>query len=87
MPQCIESGAAIKDTEEELAEFGSFRLDLEFISVMDRKTVSNKGEIVTSQRLSFKFPYLSPAQERDLQRAIFELEKQQNQKAKRFQDD
>ncbi|GAB2925830.1 flagellar brake protein [Hafnia psychrotolerans] len=87
MPLCIESGAVIKDTVVELAEFGSFRLDLEFISVMDRKTVSNKGETVTSQRLSFKFPYLSPAQERDLQRAIFELEKQQNQKAKRFQDD
>jgi c-di-GMP-binding flagellar brake protein YcgR len=71
----------------ELAEFGSFRLDLEFISAMDRQTVSHKGETLTHQRLSFRFPYLSPAQERDLQRAIFELEKQQNQKAKRFRDD
>jgi len=87
MPLRIESGAVIRDSVVELAEFGSFRLDLEFISAMDRKTVSNKGETVTTQRLSFKFPCLSPAQERDLQRAIFELEKQQNQKAKRFQDD
>jgi len=54
---------------------------------MVRKSVSNKGETVTSQRLSFKFPNLSPAQERDLQRAIFELEKQQHMKAKRFQHD
>lgn len=86
MPLSIASGTVIKDTVVELAEFGSFRLDLEFISAMDRKTVSNKGETVTTQRLSFKFPCLSPAQERDLQRAIFELEKQQNQKARRFQD-
>jgi c-di-GMP-binding flagellar brake protein YcgR len=86
MPLAIEAGTVIKDSLVELAEFGSFKLDLEFISAMDRQTVSSKGETVTSQRLSFRFPYLSPAQERDLQRAIFELEKQQHQKAKRFRD-
>lgn len=87
MPLAIESGTVIKDAVVELAEFGSFKLDLEFISAMNKQTVNSKGETVINQRLSFRFPYLSPAQERDLQRAIFELEKQQNQKAKRFRDD
>ncbi|STQ42481.1 Uncharacterised protein [Ewingella americana] len=42
MPLAIEAGAVIKDSLVELAEFGSFKLDLEFISAMDRQTVSSK---------------------------------------------
>ena len=83
----IASGEVLKDSLIQLAELGTFKLDLQYIGSMPRKSVSNKGETVSTQRLSFKFPRLSPAQERDLQRAIFELEKQQHIKAKRFQHD
>jgi c-di-GMP-binding flagellar brake protein YcgR len=86
-PPEITSGSMLKDSLIQLAELGTFTLDLQYLGAMVRKSVSNKGETVTSQRLSFKFPNLSPAQERDLQRAIFELEKQQHMKAKRFQHD
>nr|WP_238484597.1 flagellar brake protein [Rahnella bonaserana] len=86
-PPEISSGALLKDSLIELAELGKFKVDLQYIGAMPRKSVSNKGETVSTQRLSFKFPNLSPAQERDLQRAIFELEKQQHMKAKRFQYD
>ncbi|AJI96222.1 flagellar brake protein YcgR [Yersinia ruckeri] len=71
----------------DLGEFGSFKLDLQFIRVIDKKIVSNKGETVTMQRLSFKFPKLSPMQEKDLQRAIFELEKHQMAKNRKFQEE
>ncbi len=85
-PPEMASGAVLKDSLIQLAELGSFKLDLQYIGSMPRKSVSNKGETVSTQRLSFKFPHLSPAQERDLQRAIFELEKQQHLKARRFQE-
>lgn len=86
-PPEITSGSVLKDSMIQLAELGTFKVDLEYLGAMARKSVSNKGETVSTQRLSFKFPHLSPAQERDLQRAIFELEKQQHMKAKRFQHD
>ncbi|QLK63019.1 flagellar brake protein [Enterobacteriaceae bacterium Kacie_13] len=86
-PPEIASGEVLKDSVIQLAELGTFKLDLQYIGSMPRKSVSNKGETISSQRLSFKFPFLSPAQERDLQRAIFELEKQQHMKARRFQHD
>ncbi|ANI29504.1 flagellar brake protein [Yersinia entomophaga] len=70
----------------DLGEFGSFDLDLQFIRAVDKKVISNKGETVTMTRLSFKFPKLSPMQEKGLQRAIFELEKQQSFKSRKFQD-
>ncbi|NMP28339.1 flagellar brake protein [Rahnella sp. SAP-1] len=83
----IERGATIHNVTIDMIEFGSFVLDIEFISAFERPTINNKGETVLQQRLSFKFPHLSATQERDLQRAIFELEKMQHEKARRFQED
>lgn len=76
----------LQDVSVDLGGFGVFKLDLQFIRAIDKQVVNNKGETLTVQRLSFKFPRLSPMQEKGLQRAIFELEKQQTAKARKFQD-
>ncbi|CNL40405.1 flagellar brake protein [Yersinia aldovae] len=73
------------DVSVDLCGFGIFKVDLQFIRAIDKHVVNNKGETLTVQRLSFKFPRLSPIQEKGLQRAIFELEKQQTAKARKFQ--
>ena len=52
----------------------------------DTKVVDSKGEVKVMKRMSFKFPYLSASQERDLQQVIYDLERLQIQKRKRFQD-
>ena len=76
----------LQDVSVDLGSFGVFKLDLQFIRAIDKQVVNNKGETLTVQRLSFKLPRLSPMQEKGLQRAIFELEKQQTAKARKFQD-
>lgn len=76
----------LQDVSVDLGSFGVFKLDLQFIRAIDKQVVNNKGETLTVQRLSFKFPRLSPMQEKGLQRAIFELEKQQTAKVRKFQD-
>ncbi|CNB75395.1 flagellar brake protein [Yersinia intermedia] len=76
----------LQDVSVDLGGFGVFKLDLQFIRAIDKQVVNNKGETLTVQRLSFKFPRLSPMQEKGLQRAIFELEKQQTAKVRKFQD-
>ncbi|AHM72565.1 flagellar brake protein [Yersinia hibernica] len=76
----------LRDVSVDLCGFGIFKLDLQFIRAIDKQVVNNKGETLTMQRLSFKFSRLSPIQEKGLQRAIFELEKQQTAKARKFQD-
>ncbi|CNI27398.1 MULTISPECIES: flagellar brake protein [Yersinia] len=82
----VQDCGILRDVSVDLCGFGIFKLDLQFIRAIDKQVVNNKGETLTVQRLSFKFPRLSPIQEKGLQRAIFELEKQQTAKARKFQD-
>lgn len=82
----VQNCGILRDVSVDLCGFGIFKLDLQFIRAIDKQVVNNKGETLTVQRLSFKFPRLSPIQEKGLQRAIFELEKQQTAKARKFQD-
>ncbi|AJJ11397.1 flagellar brake protein YcgR [Yersinia rohdei] len=82
----IQGCGILRDVSVDLCGFGIFKLDLQFIRAIDKQIVNNKGETLTVQRLSFKFPCLTPIQEKGLQRAIFELEKQQMAKARKFQD-
>ena len=82
----LQECSILQDVSVDLGGFGVFKLDLQFIRAIDKQVVNNKGETLTVQRLSFKFPRLSPMQEKGLQRAIFELEKQQTAKVRKFQD-
>jgi c-di-GMP-binding flagellar brake protein YcgR len=82
----LQGCGVLRDVSVDLCGFGLFKLDLQFIRSIDKQVVNNKGETLTMQRLSFKFPRLSPIQEKGLQRAIFELEKQQTAKARKFQE-
>nr|WP_283163684.1 flagellar brake protein [Brenneria tiliae] len=82
----LTEGDIIRDVELDLDEYGFFCLDLQFVGQSTMKDVDNKGEVRITQRLSFKFPALSAVQERDLQQVIFELERLQNEKKKKFQD-
>ncbi len=82
----LTEGDIIKSVEMDLADHGFFCVDLQFVGQAMVKIVDNKGELKLTQRLSFKFPSLNAAQERDLQQVIFELERLQNEKKKRFQE-
>ncbi len=82
----LQGCSVLRDAAVDLCGFGLFKLDLQFIRALDKQVVNNKGEMLTVQRLSFKFLRLSPIQEKGLQRAIFELEKQQTAKARKFQE-
>lgn len=84
--ELLKPGDIIEQVEMDLDEYGFFCVDLQFISQSAVKIVDNKGEIKLTQRLSFKFPALSAAQERDLQQVIFELERLQNEKKRKFQE-
>ncbi|MEH0832557.1 flagellar brake protein [Pectobacterium cacticida] len=81
----LAEGDIIRRVEMDLAEHGVYCVDLAFVGQAKVKLVDNKGELKMMSRLSFKFISLSAAQERDLQQVIFELERVQNEKKKRFQ--
>lgn len=59
---------------------------MQLVGQADSKVVDSKGEVKVMKRLNFKFLALSASQERDLQQVIYELERLQIQKRKRFQD-
>ncbi|RLM20009.1 flagellar brake protein [Brenneria alni] len=82
----LTKGDTICGVEMDLNEYGLFSLDLQFVGQSTMKDVDNKGEVKITHRLSFKFPTLSAAQERDLQQVIFDLERLQNEKKRKFQD-
>lgn len=82
----LTAGDLIRDVEMDLNDYGNFRLDLQFVGQSTIKDLDNKGDVKITQRLSFQFPSLSAAQERDLQQVIFELERLQIEKKKKFQD-
>lgn len=82
----LKDGDIVEGVEMDLDEYGFFSVDLQFVGQSAVKVVDNKGEIKLTQRLSFKFLALSAAQERDLQQVIFELERLQNEKKRKFQD-
>jgi c-di-GMP-binding flagellar brake protein YcgR len=76
----IKQGTIIENANIELGEYGSFTIDLQFVGAIKFHSVNNKGETITFQRLGFRFPYLSASHERTLQRAIIDIERQQNQR-------
>lgn len=81
MSDVISPGDILENVEMDLDEYGFFCVDMQLVGQAD-----SKGEVKVMKRLSFKFPALSASQERDLQQVIYELERLQIQKRKRFQD-
>ncbi|WP_145957996.1 flagellar brake protein [Brenneria goodwinii] len=82
----LNKGDLIRDVEMDLNDYGGFHLDMQFVGQSTIKDVDSKGEVKITQRLSFKFLSLSAAQERDLQQVIFEFERLQIEKKKKFQE-
>ncbi|GAB7264107.1 hypothetical protein DZJ_06570 [Dickeya ananatis] len=76
----FEPGMILKNVDVDLASYGQFCLDMEFVNHATTKVVDSKGEVKQIERLSFKFPTLSAVQERGLQQVITELELDQNEK-------
>lgn len=73
----------IPQVEIDMQEWGIFKFDTQLLALSERKIIDNKNETVTMPRLSFRFLNLGPAQERDLQKVIYELERAARQKADR----
>lgn len=86
MSDVISPGDILENVEMDLDDYGFFCVDMQLVGQADSKVVDSKGEVKVMKRLSFRFPALSASQERDLQQVIYELERLQIQKRKRFQD-
>ncbi|MFP1907263.1 flagellar brake protein [Lonsdalea quercina] len=76
-------GEILENVTLELGTYGEFSIDVQFISHAVSRIVGAKGEVKKVQRLSFKFPCLTPGQERSLQQVITALELEQHEKRKR----
>ncbi|CAK9885912.1 MAG: Flagellar brake protein YcgR [Candidatus Erwinia impunctatus] len=76
----------IRNVTLDLQEHGTFTVDIQFISQSQINEINHKSEVKSLPRLSFKFHHLSAAQERDLQRVIFNLEREEMNKKRKFQD-
>lgn len=83
LPASITEGMMIPQVEIDMQEWGIFKFDTQLLALSERKIIDNKNETVTMPRLSFRFLNLGPAQERDLQKVIYELERAARQKADR----
>ncbi|ADM98288.1 hypothetical protein Dda3937_00044 [Dickeya dadantii 3937] len=82
--ELFEPGMILKNIDVDLASYGQFCLDLQFVNHATTKVVDSKGDVKQIERLSFKFSALSATQERGLQQVITELELDQNEKRKRL---
>ncbi len=82
--ELFEPGMILKNIDVDLASYGQFCLDLQFVNHATTKVVDSKGDVRQIERLSFKFSALSATQERGLQQVITELELDQNEKRKRL---
>lgn len=83
VPDELHEGLCFKEVELDLENFGKFSLNMKLITISERKIINRKNETVITPRLSFCFQGVSPAQERDLQRIIFSLERLAREKANR----
>lgn len=77
-------GMVLKSVDVDLASYGQFCLDLQFVNHATTKVLDGKGDVRQIERLSFKFVSLTAVQERGLQQVITELELDQNEKRKRL---
>lgn len=80
--ELLNPGDVISDADLDLASYGKFQLDLQFISQATAQVLDGKGDVKQIQRLSFKFVKLTAAQERGLQQAITGLELAQHERRK-----
>lgn len=85
-PEWLQPAMVIKNATIDLAEHGEFTVDMQVICISEREFVGHKNEVVTVPRVSLRFMNMGPASERQLQRAIFALEREAYQRAKRIAD-
>ena len=65
---------------------GYFPFDAQLLSISERVIVASKNETVTTPRLSFRFLNVGPAMERELQRIIFSLEREERERASKVRN-
>ncbi|WP_240775700.1 flagellar brake protein [Nissabacter sp. SGAir0207] len=80
----LEERTLIRNVELDLAAFGRFTLDIQFVDVMVSQVLDRKGDTQSQTRFSFRFPMLSAVQERELQQVIFGLERLQHERNQRL---
>lgn len=84
-PEGLAPGDILKNLQVEMGDYGQFQMDVQLISIGKRSVISSKNEMLVTPRLSFRFSYVPPVQERQLQQVIFALERLAREKATRFQ--
>ncbi|MFS2223928.1 flagellar brake protein [Pantoea sp. B65] len=85
LPEDLHTGDILHNLRVELGKYGRFEVDAQLLNISQRTSISSKNETVITPRLSFRFVALTAVQERELQQAIFALERLARDKATRFQ--
>ncbi|PKH26364.1 flagellar brake protein [Enterobacterales bacterium CwR94] len=85
IPVELTTGMIFRKLQMDLGELGLFELDAELVHLGQHSVIGSKNETRTTPRLSFRYHGLNNAQERQLQQAIFSLEREARDKERRFQ--
>lgn len=84
LPADLKEGMLFSDAKMDLAQWGTFFIDMKLIAISERKRVDSKSETIITPRLSLRFVNMNAAHQRELQKIIFGLERVAHEKANRF---
>lgn len=79
----LQEGQCFEQVELDFESFGKLYLDMQLVTISERKIINRKNETVAVPRLGFRFMNVQPSQERKLQLIIFALERTAREKSKR----
>lgn len=85
-PENLQEGMQFSHMEVNMGQWGIFHFDAQLLSISERVIVASKNETVTTPRLSFRFLNVGPAMERELQRIIFSLEREERERASKVRN-
>ncbi|RPH29225.1 flagellar brake protein [Buttiauxella warmboldiae] len=83
LPTALQEGQCFEQVELDFASFGKLCLNMQLVTISERKIINRKNETVAVPRLGFRFLGVTPSQERQLQLIIFALERTAREKYNR----
>lgn len=84
LPADLKEGMLFSRAKMDLAQWGTFYIDMKLVTISERRVVNSKSETITTPRLSLRFVNMNAAHQRELQKVIFGLERLAHEKANRF---
>lgn len=84
LPASLAEGMLFSRAKVDLAQWGTFYIDMMLVTISERRVVDSKNETIITPRLSLRFVNMNAAHQRELQKVIFGLERVAHEKANRF---